>query len=65
MEREQLEKIVHEVFNKPEPIKERNIRFSGCITYGYLDIEKFFHCGNMDCPTCNKFQEAFKKLVNE
>jgi len=62
MKREELDKIIAEVFEA-----ERRLFTGrrGCIERGSVDISDFSHCGNEECPSCNRHQEVLREVINE
>lgn len=63
--KEQIKEAVEYVFKDlgsiiEKPTQRVIIGKRGCITRGWVDIYDFSHCGNKECPSCNRMIEALK-----
>ncbi len=66
MKKEDIRKVIEEVFNRPKPQTERKFKgVRGCITYGLKYMDDLSHCGNEECPSCNLVTKAMEDVLTQ
>jgi hypothetical protein len=59
---EDLTNTLMEIFyNKPKEETRKVVGFRGCLTKGWVDIGEMFHCGNIECPSCNLMDKLLRE----
>ena len=63
--REMIVDVFKELFYKQPSVGRKITGWRGCVTYSFVAIEDFEHCGDSSCPGCNMMRKVLKEALIE